>query len=51
MAKLHTLKGKTLGCWCKSHANPDALCHGDVLATLAEGKEWVLPEGIQQTLF
>jgi len=29
MARLHTLKGKTLGCWC----NPKA-CHGDVLVKL-----------------
>ena len=26
-----SLKGKTLGCWCKPQA-----CHGDVLAQLAE---------------
>lgn len=29
---LHELKGKILGCWCKPLA-----CHGDVLATLADG--------------
>lgn len=27
---LHTLKGKTLGCWCKPQS-----CHGDVLIELA----------------
>lgn len=26
------LRGKILGCWCKTSANPDAPCHGDVLA-------------------
>ena len=29
--QLHTLKGKTLGCWCSPQA-----CHGDVLAELAD---------------
>lgn len=28
------LKGKRLGCWCKPE-----LCHGDVLAALAEGRQ------------
>lgn len=31
MAKLPTLRGKTLGCWCKPKA-----CHGDVLAEMCE---------------
>ncbi|MET1083294.1 MAG: DUF4326 domain-containing protein [Burkholderiales bacterium] len=31
LRKLHTLKGKKLGCWC--HPKP---CHGDVLAELAD---------------
>lgn len=31
MAALPDLKGKTLGCWCKP-----GLCHGDVLAELAD---------------
>lgn len=31
MARIHTLKGKTLGCWCKPKP-----CHGDVLAELAD---------------
>lgn len=30
MSRLHELKGKTLGCWCKP-----AACHGDVLLELA----------------
>lgn len=29
--KLRTLKGKTLGCYCKPQA-----CHGDILARLAD---------------
>lgn len=36
MSQLHTLKGKTLGCWCKTKKNPDRICHGDVLAKLAD---------------
>lgn len=28
-AQLHTLEGKTLGCWCKPKA-----CHGDVIVEL-----------------
>ena len=35
MALLPSLKGKTLGCWCKNEKNPTA-CHGDVLVELAE---------------
>ena len=30
------LKGKVLGCWCKTKRNPDAPCHGDVLAVMAD---------------
>lgn len=30
------LRGKTLGCWCKTPKNPNALCHGDVLVELVE---------------
>lgn len=29
------LKGKILGCWCKTKKNPDAPCHGDVLLEIA----------------
>ena len=29
MSSLHELKGKILGCWCKS--TPNISCHGDVL--------------------
>lgn len=32
MARIHELRGKRLGCWCKPKA-----CHGDILAKLAEG--------------
>ena len=31
LADLHELRGKSLGCWCKPE-----LCHGDVLAELAD---------------
>jgi hypothetical protein len=33
LACLHELRGKTLGCWCKPQ-----LCHGDVLAELADAE-------------
>ena len=33
------LRGKVLGCWCKTKANPGAPCHGDVLAQIANGEE------------
>lgn len=33
------LKGKVLGCWCKTEANPNAPCHGDVLAEVANSCE------------
>lgn len=36
LAKIPELKGKVLGCWCKTKKNPNALCHGDVLVELAE---------------
>lgn len=36
MKIIPTLKDKTLGCWCKTKKNPNALCHGDVLAKLAD---------------
>lgn len=35
MGRLYQLRDKTLGCWCKTKSNPDAPCHGDVLARLA----------------
>lgn len=33
MGRLHELRNKTLGCWCKSKLNPKA-CHGDVYVKL-----------------
>lgn len=34
LALIHTLKGKILGCWCSPQ-----LCHGHVLAAMADGLE------------
>ncbi|WP_157643963.1 DUF4326 domain-containing protein [Burkholderia ubonensis] len=51
MAKVRTLKGRTLGCWCKCRDNVHLLCHGEVLAALADGREWVAPQAIQGSLF
>jgi len=39
MSRLHELRGKTLGCWCRTAKNPDAPCHGAMLARLADGPE------------
>lgn len=36
LEKIGELKGKRLGCWCKTKGNPDAPCHGDILAELAD---------------
>lgn len=33
LAQLHELHGRVLGCWCKPQ-----LCHGDVLAELADAQ-------------
>lgn len=35
MRRLWELRGKRLGCWCKSEKTPTLSCHGDVLAELA----------------
>ena len=35
MEEVRELKDKTLVCWCAPEA-----CHGDVLAAIADGKEW-----------
>lgn len=51
MARLGELKGKTLGCWCKTKNDPDNLCHGDPLVALVEGREWSMPEPAQRGLF
>lgn len=52
IAMLPDLRGKALGCFCKTAEHPDAPCHGDVVATLADGGEWVpldIPEPPQMT--
>jgi hypothetical protein len=36
LERVGELKGKRLGCWCKTKGDPNALCHGDVLAELAD---------------
>ena len=51
--KARLLKGRTIGCWCK---DPDKealhdLCHGDVIAAVAEGRDWVPPQIAQGSLF
>lgn len=52
LAAIPSLKGKRLGCWCAP-----ALCHGNVLSTLANGGEWgtpvqkILDEVISETPF
>lgn len=37
LADIHELRGKKLGCWCKSVPNGPEACHGDVLFELANG--------------
>jgi len=46
MKEIPKLKGKTLGCWCKPKEGfkGRVLCHGQILAALAEG---VNPEDIE----
>lgn len=51
MAQVSNLKGATLGCWCKGKKERDRMCHGDVLAALAEGREWAPPAAAQASLF
>jgi hypothetical protein len=51
MADVYMLKGKTLGCWCKARPDVNLLCHGDVLAARADGREWVAPQEAQGCLF
>lgn len=50
-AQVGALKGKTLGCWCKGREDRSLLCHGDVLAALADGKDWAPPTAAQASLF
>lgn len=35
LAKLPELRGKVLGCWCRSPRRRNAPCHGDVLVELS----------------
>lgn len=51
LAQVGQLKGRTLGCWCKSRESRSLLCHGDVLVARAEGKPWVAPQPAQASLF
>lgn len=51
IAAAQALKGKTLSCWCKSRGQLTRLCHGDVIAAVAEGRPWVTPTAVQQDLF
>lgn len=39
LKRIPELKGKVLGCWCKTPENPNAPCHGDVLLELIEELE------------
>lgn len=39
MRLLPTLKGKRLGCWCKTKQNPNRRCHGDILVELVNKLE------------
>lgn len=51
MAKARSLKGKTIGCWCKDPDDVDAPCHCDCIAAVADGREWVAPKEAQGSLF
>jgi hypothetical protein len=51
MAKARSLKGRTVACWCKDRGDIHELCHGEVVAAVADGREWVAPQEAQGTLF
>jgi len=36
---LDFLRGKNLGCWCKTGIEPDNKCHGDVILEILKEKE------------
>jgi len=36
LARIHELRGKRLGCWCKIPTDPGRPCHGDILADMAD---------------
>lgn len=46
-----SLKGKTLGCFCKSRKTPNKACHGDVIVEWLEGDLLEPPQEIQGNLF
>lgn len=50
-SRARLLKGRTIGCWCKDPEHLDNLCHGDTLAAVADGREWVPPQVAQASLF
>lgn len=35
---LHELRGKRLGCFCKTKSTPNKKCHGDILKKLVENE-------------
>lgn len=49
--KALAVKGRTIGCWCKRRENYEALCHGDVIAAVADGRPWVPQTVVQAELF
>ena len=51
IAQVSQLRGRTLGCWCKTRDSLEQLCHGDVLTALAEGKAWTPPAVAQASLW
>lgn len=51
MARARKLKGKTIGCWCKSPDAYETECHGDILAAAAEGRVWEPVKAVQPDLF
>lgn len=51
MQQALALKGKTLACWCRKRPNITGLCHGEVIAAVADGQPWSLPAPAQGDLF
>lgn len=50
-AAVVSLRGRTLGCWCKNRDDISAMCHGEVLAAMADGRTWVPQEPNQKEMF
>ncbi|MFY2658217.1 DUF4326 domain-containing protein [Achromobacter xylosoxidans] len=50
-AEAKALKGQTIACWCKKRPDINRLCHGDVVAAVADGREWAPPQVGQRDLF